>query len=53
MQMTTKKGIGLTPNWLDKERASGKANAAAAFIGYQFGKQICNDKQNSQQHMRP
>ena len=23
-----------------------------SIIGYQFGKQICNDKQNSQQHMR-
>ena len=32
MQMTTKKGIGLTPNWVDRDKAMGKASAAAALL---------------------
>ena len=32
IQMTTKNGVGSTPNWTESDRANGKANAAAALF---------------------
>ena len=32
IQITTKKGVGDTPSWVDRDNAIGKASAAAALL---------------------